>query len=419
MTTHSTSRCPFPHSAGDRKTGRSETPDVLAIEQKGEVWHIRSHAAVRQVLRDTDSTRPNILNNESPFPAGMRQPVILQSGAPHKQQRTAIARFFTPKTVSDAYATLMESVSDQLVAELVQKNKADLSVLSMRLATQVAAQIVGLTNSRRPGMDRRIYTMIVRPEPTSRLGRTLATLSDRARMAWFYFQDVRPAIIARRKTPREDVISHLLEMGYNDLEILIECVTYASAGMVTTREFICIAAWHLLENEAVRADYLGASEKERHRILHEILRLEPVGTHLHRRTVTDMQLECAGETYHIPAGAFLDLDISAANADDTAVGAEPLNLCPHRDLAKGVQPQVLSFGDGVHRCPGAFVAIQESDVFLQRLLRLPLRLEGTPHLDWNARIESYEVRSFKLAVEPEATPQQGKGQSATSGYMPA
>ena len=416
MTTHATGRCPFPHGTTQRKTASDETPDALAIEQDGEVWHLRTYTAVRQVLRDADGTRQSILNNESPFPTGMRQPVIFQDGPPHKQQRTAIARFFTPKTVSDAYATLMESLSDQLVDELAQKKSADLSALSMRLATQVAAQIVGLTNSWGPGMDRRIDAMLAaRPEPASRLGRTLVTLEDRARLVQFYLRDVRPAIIARRRTPREDVISHLLTMGYNDLEILIECATYASAGMVTTREFICIAAWHLLENEPVRDDYLKAQEKERHRILHEILRLEPVASHLYRRTVTDMQLEHAGKTYHIPAGALLNLDIRAANADAAAVGAEPLNLCPHRELAQGAQPQAMSFGDGAHRCPGAFVAIQESDVFLQRLLRLPLRLEGTPRLDWNARLESYEVRDFKLTVEPMDDPRahkRGEGQAA-------
>lgn len=417
MTTHIEGRCPFPHGTTHRKTGDTggaTDPEAPTIKFDGRVWHLRSYDAVRQVLRAGDGTRQATLNNESPFPAGMRQPVIFQDGPPHKQQRTAIARFFTPKTVNTAYQKLMDDLSDQLVSDLVQKREADLSVISMELATKVAAQIVGLTNSRRSGMGRRIDTMLAASEPETRLGRTFAALKGHARLVGFYLQDVRPAITARRKAPKEDVISHLLGVGYNDLEILVECATYAAAGMVTTREFICIAAWHLLENDTLRSEYLGAAEKERHRILHEVLRLEPVASHLYRRAATDMKLEHAGETYHIPAGALLNLNIRAANADADAVGADPLALCPHRDLAQGVQPQGMSFGDGAHRCPGAFVAIQESDVFLQRLLKLPLRVERPPRLDWNARLESYEVRDFKLKVEradDAGTTERGDGRS--------
>ena len=63
---------------------------------------------------------------------------------------------------------------------------------------------------------------------------------------------------------------------------------------------------------------------------------------------------------------------------------------------------MLSFGDGAHRCPGAFIAIQESDVFLQRLLRLPLDVVSPPQLRWNALIESYEPRGFRVAIAASA-----------------
>ena len=63
-----------------------------------------------------------------------------------------------------------------------------------------------------------------------------------------------------------------------------------------------------------------------------------------------------------------------------------------------LQPAALSFGDGAHRCPGAFIAIQESDVFLQRFLRLPLEVVTPPQLKWNELIESYELRGFRVGV---------------------
>ncbi len=364
------------------------------------MWHLRSYAAVRQVLRDGDATRQAGFNAEAVQNTRLRQPVLFQDGAPHKEQRAAIARFFTPKTVSSEYRTLMEDLSNEVVAELRRHGRGDLSALSMSLAVQVAARVVGLTDSRRPGMDRRLDALLSleRLEHAPRLRRAAAFLKSQAHLFHFYLQDVRPAIAARRKELREDVVSHLLSKGYNDMEILIECVTYGAAGMVTTREFICMAAWHLLENDSLRRDYLQAEESERQRILQEILRLEPVVGHLYRRTVSAIALDGDGETQHVPAGALLDLDVRAANADAAAVGAEPLQLCSHRDLAKGVQPAVLSFGDGGHRCPGAFIALQESDIFLQQLLRLPLEVENPPRLGYNELVEGYELRKFEVNV---------------------
>ena len=110
-------------------------------------------------------------------------------------------------------------------------------------------------------------------------------------MTAFQLRDVRPAIRARRREPQEDVVSHLLAEDYTDREILVECLTYAAAGMATTREFIAVAAWHLLEDDRLREEYLAADEPARHGILHEILRLEPVVGHLYRRTTRELVLE--------------------------------------------------------------------------------------------------------------------------------
>ena len=116
----------------------------------------------------------------------------------------------------------------------------------------------------------------------------------------FLYLDVKPAIAARKRQPQEDVISHLVQQGRNDREILTECITYGAAGMVTTREFICAAAWQMLEQPALRTRYLAAGEAERYAILHEILRLEPVAGHLFRRTTTALTLELDGETHRHP-----------------------------------------------------------------------------------------------------------------------
>jgi cytochrome P450 len=394
---------PAPACPHHRKSDRGEATDGPAIERRGDVWHVRSYRAVRQVLRDADATRQAGFNAELVGRTSLRQPVLFQDGAEHREQRTAIARFFTPRTVEERYLELMAELSDDLIDRLVAAGWGDLDDVSLALAVEVAARVVGLTDSRRPGMAARLEAVLSleRLDGVASARRALELLRGQARMWWFYLLDVRPAIAARRRQPREDVISHLLAKRYRDVEILIECITYGAAGMATTREFISMAAWHLLERPELRARYLGAEREERQRILHEILRLEPVVGHLYRRAVAEIEIEHEGRVERIPAGAKIDLDLRAANADPAAVGEEPLCLRPDRELTGGVQPGVLSFGDGAHRCPGAFIAMEESDVFLQRLLRLPLEVATPPRLAWNELIESYELRGFRLAVSGE------------------
>lgn len=402
-------RCPIDHSAwSQQKTARAAEPDSPPIERDAAgVWQVRGFEEARAILRSADTRQAGfkaaLLER---LPSAMKNlPILYQEGKTHQLQRKRAARFFTPKAVSSTYRLLMERLADQLIGKLQRAGRADLSELSMALAVRVAGEVVGLTHSRLPGLEKRLDAFFARDIPTLSghplaFARFLRTQLDL--MAFFYL-DVRPAIRARKRQPREDVISHLIAQGYSDREILTECVTYATAGMATTREFISVAAWHFLEQPALRARYLAAPEAERQEMLQEILRLEPVVGHLYRRATADIQLESAGEQITIKQGELLDLHIYAANADERVVGEQPLALCPGRVLrAERVTPAVMGFGDGHHRCPGAYIAIQETDIFLQRLLALgSLRIERTPSLAWNDLIPGYELRSFLISVAPQ------------------
>jgi cytochrome P450 len=329
-------------------------------------------------------------------------PILFLEGKPHQEQRKRAARFFTPKVVSTNYRQVMERLADTLTSEVRRAKRADVSYLSLTLAVRVAAEVVGLTNSRLPGMAKRLEMFFEEQWAIDRRRNPLAlirTLWRHRHMAAFFFLDVQPAIRARRRQPQEDVISHLLAQGYSEREILIECLTYAAAGMATTREFISLAAWHLLEHPALRARYLGAPEEERYAILHELLRLEPVVGDLYRQATADLHIESRGVPIIIPQGARMQIHIRGANTDATIVGEQPLELCPGRALkGENVPPMLMSFGDGHHRCPGAYLAIQETDILLQRLLALDgVRIERAPTMIWNDLVTGYEFRNFMIA----------------------
>jgi cytochrome P450 len=132
-----------------------------------------------------------------------------------------------------------------------------------------------------------------------------------------------------------------------------------------------------------------------------VLRLDPIIGNIYRRVISDIHIESQGTRFVIPEGALINIHVYTTNTDEAVVGEEPLALCPGRPLHRERVPSMLiSFGDGHHRCPGSFLAIQETDIFLQRLLALDtLRIEHVPTVRWNELVTGYELRNFIIALD--------------------
>lgn len=374
-------------------------PDLERREDEaGTRWVVRSFAVARQVLRAPDATQQAGFGASALGRSKMRPPILYAEGSQHRIQRRASARFFAPAVI-EAYAPMIAELSDDLLTRLRPDRAVDLSRLSMRLAVQVTGRVVGLTHSSVRGMSARLGTFFSGPLAQDRSpAGLLRALRTTATLLAFHRLDVLPAIRARRRRPADDVISQLLQQGFSDLEILTEAVTYAAAGMATTREFVTVAAWHLLDQPDLRARYLAAERSEREAILHEILRLEPVVGELRRTTREPLTVQTDDGAVTIPAGAAIELQLRRTNADPEVVGADPDGLCPGRALPPAVPPVVLSFGDGHHRCPGGPLAILESDIFLTRLLALDLVADGPPRVHWNRVSQGYDLDRFRVRL---------------------
>lgn len=355
---------------------------------------------VRQVLREKDGTTQAGFTSESVNMARLRQPILFADGEEHRQQRSRIARFFAPAVVSRRYRELMKERAEELLAAAGKNFMLD--DLALQYSVAVAAEVIGLTNSSTAGLARRLERLFNQPGYDHSVAgggrawwlRIVAPVAGALPLIPFYIRDVAPAVRARRKRNSEDVISHLVKEGYKGVEIMIECLTYAAAGMVTTREFISMSAWHFMENPELKETYLGAKEKDRLGILSEILRLEPVVGHLYRRSTREISL---GDVT-VPAGSLLDLYVRAANADEAVAGEEPMNLCPGRSVSRGYGPEVMSFGDGAHKCPGNALAIQETDTLLMRLFAGHVSVASPPVLTWDELITGYRLRGFRLSL---------------------
>lgn len=372
----------------------SETQDTS-------VFTVRTFDAARQILRSS-GVRQAGFNAEllERFVNRAHAPVLYQEGEPHQKQRSATARFFAPRVVATRYRDLIERTSQDLVQQFRAAGRARLDDMSLELALAVAADIVGLTNSSRANMAARLNRFFSTPPGRRGAFAALGHLAlGQFRLLGFYLRDVRPAIRARRNAPREDVISHLIAEGYSNREILTECLTYAAAGMATTREFIVMAALRLFERDDLRERFLASDEQGRMIILEEILRLEPVVSTLKRRTTHEVALATETGPVTIPAETLIEIDVGAANRDSAAAGQCPHALDPDRQRAAKIPASLMGFGDGPHRCPGASVALHEAAIFLDHLLRIPaLRLEQTPVVSINPVSTGYELRNAVIAT---------------------
>lgn len=367
-----------------RKIGRGETETLCpAYRDEHGVWHVRELESGRALLRETGTVQAGLgIETVAKLPAGFRRPVLYWDGPEHREYRRQTAKFFTPKWVDAQYRDLMHRIADREIDVLRTAGQADLSELTFRLAVDVAKAVIGLTDSR-PGTARRLARFF--PEKLGKPGFTSPHSiywTGRILYLWLaiYFGDVRPAVRSRQRRRQDDLISHLIDDGAKHGEILGECLTVAAAGMVTTREFVVAAAWHLFTDAGLLADYRAGDEQARFAILQHLARLEPPLAVLRRQATATVRLP-DGTT--IAEGERVDVSVAAANLDPA-----------------GERPGVgLTFGDGPHKCPGAHIAVQEADIFLTKLFALEgVRMTSPPRVSYNEDFASYSLHGLTVAT---------------------
>ena len=390
-----------------RRAVRPGEPEVPSVGGADGVWRIGSYEAARQVLQARGHTTQAGFTSEF-VPKGRlkHHPILFSDGAAHDEQRRKVGRFFAPRVVAQRYGPLMEDSAERLVAGAAAAGGGLVEELALLYSVDVTRQVVGLTDSPVEGLAGRLVRFFNQPPfdiTTPDLGRTrrqwaAAAVNGLGPVARFYLADVRPAIRARRRRPADDVVSHLIEEGYTDVDILVECVTYATAGMVTTREFIAMALWHLLTDDGLRSAYAAADAPARAAVLEELIRLEPVVGHLYRRVREPLTVDDGERRWRLEPGDLVDLNVRQANVDARAVGADPGSLDPGRCPARGVHAAGLAFGDGAHRCPGQPLALMETDVLLTRLLAARPRLLSEPRVEWDDLVAGYCLRGFRIGL---------------------
>lgn len=371
----------------DRKTAA-----VVAANARPDkrAQRVEDFATFRTILRDPALLQAGGGSDFFDISDPVKAPVFFLDGPPHKTKRATIARYFTPKAITGRYHAIIDRITEEQIGALRRDGTGRLDTMSFDLAVAVAADIVGLTVTDRKKMARRLATSLA--SALYHRYDVVSIVATRVRKLFnqidFYFNDVKPTIRERRARPQDDIVSRLIEVGLPDKAIMIECMTYAAAGMVTTREFIVMSAWHMFDDPALRERFLNGGEDDQFAILLEILRLEPIAAFLYRKEPAE-------------GGAMYALCTHQANTDAAAVGECPYTIDPDRARKVREKGEFMSFGDGAHHCPGWQVALHESRAFLDALFRLPgIRLVRAPDIGWSEMLQSYELRNAIVACDP-------------------
>lgn len=411
--------------SADRRAERPGEPSGPPLEHGDGFWRIRSDGAARAVLhRRSPTAQAGFAAEMIPSRFLRSHPILLSDGERHDAQRRAVGSLLAPGTIDAGHQGMLErTVERQLQEALDQTGGIDplraeiaLDEVALLISVEVTRRIVGLTHAPLPEMAARLERFMDQPPmdlTRPRWGRTRrqwaqAAVNGLGPLAAFWHHDVRPALRARRAERRDDLISQLLDQGCSAADVLVECVTYATAGMITTREFMVVSAWHVLERPALAARMRLGSREERFAILREIIRLEPVVGHLLRRARAEVALPASGDSADAAqagcpaataqAGELLDLCIRDTNTDPAVYGQDADCLRPSRDLPRGISPAGLSFGAGPHRCPGEHLALAETDALLRALLRRPPVLVSPPDVDWEDLAAGYVLRGMRVEL---------------------
>lgn len=386
--------CPLTEGADHRKSAEIATANTQPDE--GAYWVVQPTVA-KQVLRHKQAFQAGAGAEFVKVDNPEHTSVFFLDGADHFNKRRKTQRFLSPQAVSKQHYKVMEDVSRQLLQEFQQSGRARLEDISFSLAIEVVGEILGLTNSNQAARARRIQRVLSASIAKSKGGVSgfILTLKRAIFTYWFFLMDVKPAMRERKRSPKEDALSFYVEEGYSDKAIIIECLTYGTAGMLTTREFIVMAAWYMFEDGDLRARFLEADVQGQLAILMEILRLEPVAAMIHRRVNEEISLP-DGEV--LPEGQLYGIDIRKSNVDEEMVGECPFSVDPDRAKRMKDIGRFLSFGDGPHSCPGWQVALHETRIFLQQLFRVTgIQLERAPDIGWNEQVKGYELRNAYIS----------------------
>jgi cytochrome P450 len=371
---------------------RNETPvfesDYRTPGSPQPMWYFLEYEDVYTVLRDTGLfsskgfTHPDYESEYMMIPSEFDPPE-------HTKYRTQLNPMLSPARVAEMESTV-RNVCRELISDLAPRGHADvIGDFALRFPTTVFMGMLGVPVD---DLDT-LISWVHASQHTSHADDPDGRIRDGADRAIHEFM----AAIAeeRKKEPREDIVSRLLQCRIddrpiNDQELGGILYLLFLAGLDTVASMLGWSFMHLAQHPEDRRR-ICADPSLVPTAVEELLRYYSIVT-MSRRATSDVEM--AGCPIH--KGDRVIVPTATANRDPkTFPAAEEFQVdrTPNRHLA---------FGAGPHRCVGSHLARLELRVALEEWHRLIPDYVITPDADLGLRVGMFvtELQSVPLVWTP-------------------
>jgi len=338
--------------------GLGAAPNIVRRDAARE-FAVVGYQAADHLLRDRTLCSSRIWRNTAEVTWGYN--IVVMDDPDHRRYRGLIEQAFTRRAMESLEADIIAPIVDETIDGFADRGRADLvREFSFRFPIRIIAKLLGL-----PDADVRQYH--VWGTEVVLFGQFERAVAASKAMGEYLV----PIIEERRTSPRDDLISALVEVELDGDRLTNDAIlaflrNLVTAGAETTYSSTGSLLFGLLTNpeqlEALRADRSLMPQA-----IEEGIRWQPPLSNVRREVTRDVEL--AG--VHVPAGSFVYISLLSANRDSSRwENGEAFDI--HRP-----RHAHLAFGLGMHMCLGMHLARLETAVALNTLLdRLPgLRLD--------------------------------------------
>ena len=278
----------------------------------------------------------------------------------HTDHRALLMRLITPKRLSENQEFMWRLADRQLDSFLAGDQGEYIAGFASPFALLVIADLLGVPEQDHPRFEE---ALLGGAHPRGAVGSTEDEAMAHTPLEYLY-ERFTEYVEDRRQHPREDVLTGLASATFPDgstpevIDVVRVAANLFAAGQETTVRLLSSAVKLIAEDPELQAR-LRADRERIPNFIEETLRMEsPVkGDFRLSRFPTTL----AG--VDLPAGTTVMLVNAAANRDPRNF-EDPATFRIDRPNAR----THLSFGRGVHTCPGAPLARAEARVSLERLL---------------------------------------------------
>jgi cytochrome P450 len=330
-------------------------------------WAVTRYEDIRAVHRNVEVFSSEIggtsLEDLEPEHIEARKSMIDMDPPRHDELRAVVNRRFTPRAVS-VWEDQVRRVTQQVLDEALPKQEFDfVKEIASEIPMQVFAEILGI-----PQEERRVIIeigdrLLGNQDPEYKVADDDAhrhlPFSNPAALEMFEFG--RKLAEARRKDPKDDIITQLVFEGLTQQEFDVYFVLLATAGNETTRHTITHGLLGLLEHpeELERLRNAGNDLALRKSAAEEMLRWATPVHHFRRTARVDAELSGT----QIKAGDKVTTWFVSGNRDET-VFEHPDRF----DITRSPNPHMAFGPGGIHHCMGAHLAKLEIRVAFEELL---------------------------------------------------